>query len=145
MFKLLVLHGPNLNLLGQRQPDIYGRMTLSQLDQQLLVTAKPHQMECFQSNAEHQLIDRIHQAFADKADGLVINPASLTHSSIGIRDALLASQLPFVEVHLSNIFSREPFRHHSYMSDIAIGVISGFGTASYEAGLKLLIKHLESY
>lgn len=143
MAKLLVLHGPNLNLLGQRETRYYGEMTLPELNKSLLESSLPHQLNFLQSNAEHILIDAVHQAMQDGVEGILINPAALTHTSIALRDAFLATQIPFVEVHLSNVFTRESFRHNSYFSDIALGVVSGFGAAGYLAALNLLIKELE--
>lgn len=144
MLNILVLHGPNLNLLGVREPEKYGTTTLAQINHRLQAQAEPHQLAFVQSNAEHQLVDAVHQAMSNGVDGMVINPAGLTHSSVVLRDAILAVNIPFVEVHLSNIYARESFRQHSYFSDIAIGVISGFGAAGYEAGLNLLIQKLAS-
>ncbi len=133
MHKILVLHGPNLNLLGAREPSIYGTQTLEALNHTLIKSAasKGVKLECEQTNAEHELIDFVHQAKADHVEFIVLNAAGLTHTSISLRDALLAAQLPFIEVHLSNTFARETFRQHSYLSDIAAGVIVGFGTLGY--------------
>ncbi len=133
MAKILVIHGPNLNLLGTREPEHYGQTTLADIDQRLeaLASSDGHSLESFQSNAEHALIEKI-QAAAPDVDRIIINPAGLTHTSVALRDALLAAAVPFVEVHLSNIHAREPFREHSYFSDAAIGVVSGFGPLSYE-------------
>jgi len=144
MASLLVLHGPNLNLLGTREPDKYGRATLLDIDvrlQQLAETAGCH-LESFQSNAEHALIDRIHAALRDGVGFIVINPAAYTHTSVALRDALLAVRIPFIEVHLSNIYTRESFRHHSYFSDVAVGVISGLGAYGYELALTAALKYL---
>ena len=143
MNKILVIHGPNLNQLGQREPHIYGYLTLSQLNQQLEVVATESgiQIECVQSNAESTLIDAI-QSARETADFIIINPAGLTHTSVCLRDALLASNKPFIEVHISNIYAREPFRSHSYLSDIAIGVITGLGTLGYEYALQAAITFL---
>jgi 3-dehydroquinate dehydratase II len=131
MATILLLHGPNLNMLGQREPDKYGHVSLSQINQNVTKIAEKagHQLVAYQSNAENTLIDHIQQT---KADLIIINPAAFTHTSIALRDALLAVNIPFIEVHVSNIYSRESFRHHSYFSDIAIGTISGFGSKSYE-------------
>lgn len=141
MANLLVIHGPNLNLLGRREPGLYGRETLEDINNSLIAQARSagHNITTFQSNAEHALIDRVHQAYNEKVDAIILNPAAFTHTSIALRDALLAVQIPFVEVHLSNIYKREPFRQHSYFSDIAIGVISGFGGQSYVLALKYLL------
>jgi 3-dehydroquinate dehydratase-2 len=141
MAKILILHGPNLNLLGMREPRIYGNERLEDINNQLIGQGMElgHSALCFQSNAEHVLIDRIQQAKHEKIDFIIINPAAFTHTSIAIRDALLAVAIPFIEVHLSNVHARESFRHHSYFSDIAIGTIGGFGANSYK--LALLAAH----
>ncbi len=141
---VLVIHGPNLNLLGTREPEIYGTTTLEEIDASLEAAGKQRgcQVECCQSNHEGVLIDRIQEA-RGWASGILINPAGLTHSSVGLRDALVASELPVVEVHLSNIFAREEFRHHSYVSGIAVGLVSGFGVDSYRLGLDALLSHLD--
>jgi len=141
--RILVLHGPNLNLLGVREPDVYGATTLAQIDAALVAQAKDAgcELASFQSNHEGELIDRIHAARLD-ADGLLINPGGLTHTSVALRDALAGVGLPVVEVHLSNVYARESFRHHSYVSGVAIGVISGFGSASYRLALEALLGHL---
>jgi len=137
MATVLVLHGPNLNLLGTREPDLYGSTTLADIDHHLAVLAKEKKLhlQTLQSNAEHELIARIHEARNDGIDFIILNPAGFTHTSVALRDALLAVQIPFIEVHLSNVFAREPFRHHSYFSDIAVGVISGLGAKGYELAL----------
>jgi 3-dehydroquinate dehydratase-2 len=144
--KLLVLHGPNLNLLGQREPEIYGRDTLADIDARLmkLAQARGHVLACLQSNAEHVLIDRIHAAKNEGVGFIVFNPGAFTHTSIALRDALAGVEIPFVEVHLSNVFAREPFRHHSYLSPIARGVISGLGARGYEYALTFAMDVLES-
>lgn len=136
--KLLVLHGPNLNLLGEREPGIYGRTTLAEIDAGLTAEAagRGHVLQSFQSNAEHALIERIHAARQDGVDFILINPGALTHTSIALRDALLGVALPFIEIHLSNIFAREAFRRQSYLSDIAVAVISGLGAYGYELALR---------
>lgn len=143
--KVLVLHGPNLNLLGIREPKIYGDLSLAEINERLQQAAGPHEIKVFQSNAEHELIAAIHEAMQNGMDGILINPAAFTHTSIALRDALMASQIPFVEVHLSNIFAREKFRQQSYFSDCALGVITGFGANGYVAALILLLQHLESH
>ena len=144
MAKILVLHGPNLNLLGAREPEIYGRDTLADIDHRLaeLARAAGHELTCFQSNAEHELIDRIQQGRADHTALILFNPGAFTHTSIALRDALAAVAIPFIEVHLSNVHAREPFRHHSYLSDIAIGVICGFGSDSYRLALEAAMHRL---
>lgn len=144
MKKILVLHGPNLNLLSQREPELYGHLTLDALNHQLMIQAKSAglALEARQSNSETTLIDWIHQAPANEIHYLIFNPAAFTHTSIALRDALLAVKLPFIEVHLSNIHAREPFRHQSYFSDIALGTITGFGSQSYELALQALIQIL---
>lgn len=133
MTKILVIHGPNLNLLGSREPEVYGSDTLASIDQALVKLAEQHSvsLETFQSNIEGEIVNRIHQAAANQNNFVIINPAAFTHTSVAIRDAFLATDLPFIEVHLSNVFSREEFRTHSYLSDIAKGVICGFGKNSY--------------
>ena len=140
---ILVLHGPNLNLLGEREPEIYGSLTLADIDSLLVEQGKilKAQISSFQSNHEGALVDRIHQAMGT-SDGIVINAGAYTHTSIAIRDALKAVALPTVEVHLSNIYQREDFRHYSYIAPIAIGQISGFGPQSYRLGLEALVFHL---
>ncbi len=139
MANLLLLNGPNLNLLGTREPAVYGSTTLADIDRRCVELARelgPHELACFQSNAEHALLDRIHAARQDGVAFIMINPAALTHTSVALRDALLGVGIPFIEVHLSNVFAREPFRHHSYLSDIAVGVISGLGAQGYELALR---------
>tara|TARA_X000001036_G_scaffold285634_1_gene265377 strand:+ start:1709 stop:2167 length:459 start_codon:yes stop_codon:yes gene_type:complete len=135
--KFLVLNGPNLNLLGEREPEIYGSTTLAEIDARLhnLANAQGHELLCFQSNAEHELVDKIHDAKKSGVDFILINPGAFTHTSIAIRDAMLGTEIPFIEVHLSNVFSREEFRKSSYLSDIAIAVISGLGDYGYELAL----------
>ncbi|HET8943108.1 MAG TPA: type II 3-dehydroquinate dehydratase [Rudaea sp.] len=144
MAKILVLHGPNLNLLGEREPQVYGRATLAQIDSALATdaTAAGHQLESFQSNAEHALIERTQQARADGTAFILLNPAAFTHTSIALRDALAATSVPFIEVHLSNVHAREAFRRNSFFSDIAVGVIAGFGANSYMLALSAAIEHL---
>lgn len=146
MADILVLNGPNLNLLGSREPALYGTRTLEQIGHDLIGQAADagFQLENFQSNAEHQLIERIHQASDDGVRFVIFNPAAFTHTSVALRDALLGVAIPFIEVHLSNIHRREPFRHHSYFSDIAQGVITGFGPDSYRLALSAAIDSLAS-
>ncbi len=139
MAKLLLLNGPNLNLLGTREPAVYGFTTLAEIEQRCGKLARmlgPHELICFQSNSEYGLIGRIHAARSEDIAFIVINPAAFTHTSVALRDALLGVGIPFIEVHLSNVFAREPFRHHSYLSDIAVGVISGLGAQGYELALR---------
>ncbi|HDZ56998.1 MAG TPA: type II 3-dehydroquinate dehydratase [Pseudomonas xinjiangensis] len=145
MASILVLHGPNLNLLGTREPGVYGATTLDQIDQRLRerATGAGHHLLTLQSNAEHELIERIHAARDEAIDFIVINPAAFTHTSVAIRDALLAVSIPFIEVHLSNVYKREPFRHHSYFSDVAEGVICGLGAKGYELALEAAVHHIE--
>ncbi|MEI6354311.1 MAG: type II 3-dehydroquinate dehydratase [Methylococcus sp.] len=147
MAKLLVLNGPNLNLLGLREPSIYGREHLSEIEARLVESAQQrgHDLECFQSNAESSLIDRIHLAYREDVDVVLINPGALTHTSIALRDAFLSTKIPFIEIHLSNVHAREAFRHHSYLSDIALGVILGLGPIGYSLALEaaLHIIHLQ--
>jgi 3-dehydroquinate dehydratase-2 len=146
MATLLVVHGPNLNLLGSREPAHYGITTLDAINQHLatLATAAGHNLVSFQSNAEHDLIERIHAAGREGVAFIIINPAGYTHTSVALRDALLAVKIPFIEVHLSNIYSREPFRQHSYFSDAAMGVISGLGAQGYELALQAALRHLSN-
>ena len=134
MHKLLLLNGPNLNLLGQREPEVYGYETLADVVKRAQDAAKTlgHSLQDFQSNAEHELVNRIHQAKTDGVDMIIFNPGAFTHTSIALRDALLGVDIPFIELHLSNVFAREEFRQHSFLSDIAIGVISGMGAKGYE-------------
>jgi 3-dehydroquinate dehydratase-2 len=136
-----VLHGPNLNLLGTREPDIYGSETLDSIDRRLTEAAADAGVEvrCFQSNHEGELVDRIQHAGSSKVEFIVINPAAYTHTSVAIRDALAAVKIPFVEVHLSNIHAREPFRHRSFLSDIAVGTICGLGSRGYDLALAYVL------
>ncbi len=136
--KILVLHGPNLNMLGVREPEIYGKNTLDEINRSLDKIAKDSgsSLQSFQSNSEADLISRIQQTVGDGTDFIIINPAAFTHTSVALRDALIAVKLPFIEVHLSNIFARESFRKESYFSDIALGVISGLGHRGYELALE---------
>ncbi len=138
MAHILVLNGPNLNLLGTREPGIYGSTTLADIEASIVTqaTALGHSAECFQSNAEAALIDRIHQAPAQGTGFIIINPAAFTHTSVALRDALLGVGIPFIEVHLSNVHAREPFRQHSYLSDKAVGVICGLGAEGYRFALE---------
>ena len=142
MAHILVLNGPNLNLLGSREPGHYGQDTLDTIEQRLRAQAAGHRLDFFQSNAEHQLIGRIHQTGTEGVDFILINPAALTHTSIALRDALLGVAIPFIEIHVSNVFKRETFRHHSYLSDVAVGVISGLGAHGYELALDAAIRRL---
>lgn len=145
MAKILVLNGPNLNLLGTREPHIYGHTTLADIESKLVSVAKNASMsvDCLQSNAEHELIERIHAARLDGTSFIIINPAAFTHTSVALRDALAAVGVPFIELHISNVHSREEFRKHSYLSDIALGVIAGLGTYGYELALYSAIQHLQ--
>lgn len=135
---ILVLHGPNLNLLGLREPEHYGNVTLAGINDSLQAQAKLANiaLEAYQSNAEAEIVDKIQSLAINKVDFIIINPAAFTHTSISIRDAISAVKIPFIEVHLSNVFARESFRHHSYFSDIAVGVISGLGAEGYNAALR---------
>ena len=135
--KILILHGPNLNMLGLREPEIYGDVTLDDINRKLRQVAENAdvKLETFQSNAEGELVDRVQQALGDGTDFIIINPAAYTHTSVALRDALAAVKLPVIEIHLSNIFARESFRRKSYFSDLAVGVISGFGARGYELAL----------
>ena len=144
MSTILVLHGPNLNLLGTREPEIYGHDTLGDIEKRLGEQAKAvgHKVESFQSNAEHELIDRIHRAKSEKIEIILINPGAFTHTSIALRDTFLSVRIPFVELHLSNVFAREEFRRHSYLSDIAVGLITGFGPTSYRLAMEFAIERL---
>lgn len=143
--RICVLHGPNLNLLGTREPELYGTETLSSLDEKIRVRGSElgAQVQSYQSNHEGELVDRI-QELSDRVDGWLVNAAGLTHTSVALRDALVASRRPFVEVHLTNIYAREPFRHRSLLSDVAMGVVSGFGARSYLFGLDGLLDGLRN-
>jgi 3-dehydroquinate dehydratase-2 len=145
MASILVLNGPNLNLLGTREPGLYGRDTLESIRNRLSAQAeaKGHSLEFLQSNAEHELIDKVQRAGSEGTEFIIINPAAFTHTSVALRDALLAVAIPFIEVHLSNVHAREPFRAHSYFSDIAVGVISGLGAKGYELALSAATARLE--
>ena len=145
MAKLLVLHGPNLNLLGTREPEIYGRATLADIDAELAAIAQSsgHELISFQSNAEHALIERVQHARDDGTAFILINPGAFTHTSVALRDALAAVAVPFIELHLSNVHAREAFRRVSYFSDLAVGVIAGFGAGSYRLALSAAIERLQ--
>lgn len=142
--RILVLHGPNLNLLGQREPEVYGRTTLAQIDAALSQLAEElgASLDCFQSNHEGALIDRIHAAIGE-VGGILINPGGLTHTSVSLRDALVGSEIPFVEVHLSNVHAREEFRRRSLLSDVALGQVCGLGAVGYELALRGLLTRLK--
>jgi 3-dehydroquinate dehydratase-2 len=142
--RLLLLNGPNLNLLGSREPAVYGSTTLAQIQDGLVQRAAEagHALTCFQSNAEHALVERVQAAAGDGTNLILINPAAFTHTSVALRDALAAVAIPFIELHLSNPHAREPFRHHSYFTDLAIGVIAGFGADSYRLALDAAVAHL---
>jgi 3-dehydroquinate dehydratase-2 len=144
MAHLLLLNGPNLNLLGTREPGLYGTVTLEQIVARLghLAAELGHHLSAFQSNSEAELIDHIHKAPATHVAFIIFNPAAFTHTSVALRDALLGVKIPFIEVHLSNVHAREPFRHHSYFSDVAVGTIAGFGAVGYELALRAAAHHL---
>lgn len=144
MTSILIIHGPNLNLLGKREPEVYGHSTLSDIDERLIARGKSLDVavETLQSNHEGVLVDAIHAAMGIH-DGIVINAGAYTHTSVALRDAIAATNIPTVEVHLSNIYRREEFRHHSYIAAVAIGQISGFGGHSYVLGLEALVNHLQ--
>jgi 3-dehydroquinate dehydratase-2 len=145
MSSILVLNGPNLNLLGTREPGVYGHTTLADIEQSLVQHAETAgaELACFQSNAEFELIERIHKAGSEGIDFIIINPAAFTHTSVAIRDAILGVNIPFIEVHISNVHAREAFRAHSYFSDKAVGVICGLGPKGYEFALFSALEHLE--
>lgn len=138
MSSFLLINGPNLNLLGSREPDVYGATGLADIEARCVTVAKElgHDLDCFQSNAEHELIDRVQQAGADGVEFIILNPGGFTHTSVALRDAFLAVQIPFIEIHLSNTFAREEFRHNSYFSDIANSCLFGFGAHGYELALQ---------
>ena len=144
MAKILVLNGPNLNLLGSREPQHYGATGLADIESRLILAAQKagHDLTCFQSNAEHELVDKVQAAAGEQIDFIIINPAAFTHTSIALRDALSAVGIPFIEVHLSNIYARENFRRKSYFSDLAQGVISGLGPKGYELALQAVIDQI---
>lgn len=146
MARILVLHGPNLNLLGEREPAIYGRLTLAEIDADLAQRAQAagHALSAFQSNAEHELVNRVQAARGDGTGYILLNPAAFTHTSVALRDALAAAAIPFIEVHLSNPHAREPFRRQSYFSDLAVGVIAGFGADSYRFALDAALARLRT-
>ncbi|MCH4245732.1 type II 3-dehydroquinate dehydratase [Acinetobacter gerneri] len=143
---ILVIHGPNLNLLGKREPEVYGHLTLEDINQNLLARAQQAYipLDTFQSNWEGAIVDRIHQAQEDGVQFIIINPAAFTHTSVAVRDALLGVAIPFIEVHLSNVHARESFRHHSYLSDKAVGVICGLGSKGYLYALDYAIEHIQT-
>lgn len=145
MATILVLHGPNLNLLGRREPDLYGHETLATIDARLTRLAKGagHELITFQSNAEDALVERVHAAIGEEIGFIIVNPAGFTHTSVALRDALLGVAIPFIEVHLSNVHAREPFRRHSYFSDVAVGVICGLGAQGYELACRAAIARLD--
>lgn len=146
MANILVLHGPNLNLLGSREPKLYGDTQLAAINARLeqMAGAAGHKLACFQSNAEHELVERIQAAAHEAVNIIIFNPAAFTHTSVALRDALSAVRIPFIEVHLSNIYAREAFRQHSYFSDIAAGVISGLGAVGYELALQAALQQLSA-
>lgn len=139
MSSFLLLNGPNLNLLGSREPEVYGATTLGDIEDRCkaLAADRGHDLACFQSNAEHELVDRVHQAANDGVEFIILNPGAFTHTSVALRDAMLAVEIPFIEIHLSNTFAREEFRHNSYFSDIASGCLFGFGARGYELALQV--------
>lgn len=147
MAHILLLNGPNLNLLGLREPGLYGHVTLEQVHERMaqLAAEAGHRLTAFQSNSESELIARIHEAPAGHVAFIVFNPAGFTHTSVALRDALLAVKIPFVEVHLTNVHAREPFRHHSYFSDIALGTITGLGAVGYELAMRAAAHHLATH
>ena len=142
----MVIHGPNLNLLGVREPEHYGRTSLESINRKLAEITHAHgvSLETFQSNSESEIVECIQNLMDDPVDFIIINPAAFTHTSIAIRDALVAARIPFIEVHLSNVFSREPFRHHSYFTDKALGLICGLGPHGYELAVAAALHYLES-
>ncbi|MCY3821563.1 MAG: type II 3-dehydroquinate dehydratase [Gammaproteobacteria bacterium] len=146
MSRILLLHGPNLNLLGTREPGIYGADTLDDINARArqYAEARGHVVDAFQSNAEHDLVDAVQRAKRDGVEFIVVNPAAFTHTSVALRDALLAVDIPFIEVHLSNVHAREDFRHRSYFSDIARGVISGLGAFGYDCAVRAAVVMLDA-
>ena len=147
MAAILVLHGPNLNLLGSREPEIYGSETLDEINHRLQSEAERAgaTLSCLQSNGEQELVEAVHQAREDGTEFIIVNPAAYTHTSVALRDALAAVAIPFIEVHISNVYAREPFRHHSYLSDIAEAVISGLGSFGYDCALATVLQSLETH
>lgn len=146
MSSFLLINGPNLNLLGSREPDVYGATCLADIEARCVTVAKElgHDLDCFQSNAEHELIDRVQQAVADGVEFIILNPGGFTHTSVALRDAFLAVQIPFIEIHLSNTFAREEFRHKSYFSDIANSCLFGFGAHGYELALQAASQQVDN-
>jgi 3-dehydroquinate dehydratase-2 len=144
MSSFLLINGPNLNLLGSREPDVYGATSLADIEKRSVEYAKElgHDLSCFQSNAEHELIDQVQKAQVDGIEFIILNPGGFTHTSVALRDALLAVQIPFIEIHLSNTFAREEFRHNSYFSDIANSCLFGFGAYGYELALQAASQHV---
>ena len=147
MAAILVLHGPNLNLLGTREPEIYGAETLDEINHRLQSEAERAgaKLTCLQSNGEQELVEAVHQAREDGTEFIIVNPAAYTHTSVALRDALAAVAIPFIEVHISNVYAREPFRHHSYLSDIAEAVISGLGSFGYDCALAAVLQSLDTH
>jgi len=146
MSSFLLINGPNLNLLGSREPDVYGADRLGEIESRCIEVAKElgHELACFQSNAEHELIDRVQQAAVEGVEFIILNPGGFTHTSVALRDAFLAVQIPFIEIHLSNTFAREEFRHNSYFSDIASGCLFGLGAHGYELALQAASQHISN-
>ncbi len=144
MATILVLHGPNLNMLGTREPAVYGSETLADINARLTFSCieAGHHLQHLQSNAEYELIERLHDARNEGINFIIINPAAFTHTSVALRDAILASDIPFIEVHISNVYKREPFRHHSYFSDVAVGTITGLGSFGYDLALQAALRHI---
>ena len=140
----MLINGPNLNLLGSREPDVYGATNLGDIENRAVEVAKSlgHELSCFQSNAEHELIDRVQKAQVDRVEFIILNPGGFTHTSVALRDAFLAVQIPFIEIHLSNTFAREEFRHNSYFSDIEKSCLFGFGAYGYELALQAASQHV---
>jgi 3-dehydroquinate dehydratase-2 len=147
MAAILVLHGPNLNLLGSREPEIYGSETLDEINHRLQSEAERAgaTLSCLQSNGEQELVEAVQQAREDGTEFIIVNPAAYTHTSVALRDALAAVAIPFIEVHISNVYAREPFRHHSYLSDIAEAVISGLGSFGYDCALAAVLQSLDTH